>query len=47
MKGERDLLTTRSGNETGKDLDPRLSFMLAEEPIKIEQVNAEPGFRNA
>ena len=37
--GERDLWTTRSENETGQDLDRRLSFMLAEEPIKLEQVN--------
>ena len=28
-----------------QDLDRRLSFMLAGEPIKIEQVNAEPCFR--
>ena len=26
-------------NEIGQDLDGRLSFMLAEEPIKLEQVN--------
>ena len=39
-EGERDLWTTRSENETGQDLDRGLSFMLAEEPIKLEQVNA-------
>ena len=37
--GERDMWTTCSENETGQDLDRRLSFMLAEEPIKIEEVN--------
>ena len=37
--GERDLWTTCSENEIGQDLDRRLSFMLAEEPIKLEQVN--------
>ena len=47
VEGERDLWTTRSENETGQDLDRRLSFMSAEEPIKLEQVNAEPRFRNA
>ena len=31
----------------GQDFDRRLSFMLAEEPIKLEQANAEPLFRNA
>ena len=31
--------TTCSENETGQDLDLRLSFILAEEPIKLEQVN--------
>ena len=46
-EGERDLWTTCSENETGQDLDRRLSLMLAEEPIKVEQVNAEPRFRNA
>ena len=46
-EGERDLWTTRSENETGQDLDRRLSFILAWEPIRIEQVNAEPRFRNA
>ena len=40
--GERDLWTTRSEN-----LDGRLSFILTEEPIKLEQVNAKPRFRNA
>ena len=44
--GERDLWTTRSEKETGQDLDRRLSFMLAEEPIKLKQVDAEPRFRN-
>ena len=34
-EGERDLWTTSSENETGQDLDRRLSFMLAEEPIKL------------
>ena len=33
--GERDLWNTCSKNETGQDLDRRLSFMLAEEPIKL------------
>ena len=37
--GMQDLWTTCSENETGQDLDRRLSFMLAEEPIKFEQVN--------
>ena len=46
-EGERDLWTTRSENETGQDLDRRLSSMLAEAPIKLEQVSAEPRFRNA
>ena len=45
--GERDLWTTRSENETGQDLDWRLSFMSTEEPIKLEQVNAEPRFWSA
>ena len=36
--GERDLWTTCSENETG-NLDRLLSFMLAKEPIKLEQVN--------
>ena len=44
---EQDLWITRYENETGQDLDRRLSFMLAEEPIKLEQANAEPRFRNA
>ena len=44
---ERDLWTTLSENETGQDLYRWLSFMLAEEPIKHEQVNAEPPFRSA
>ena len=47
MAGERDLWTTRSENETGQDLDRRLSFMLAEEPIKLEQMNAEFRSRSA
>ena len=47
MEGEQDLWTTRSENETGQDLDGRLSFMLAEEPIKLEQLNAEPRFQSA
>ena len=38
-EGERDLWTTHSENETGQDLDWRLSFMLVEEPTKLEQVN--------
>ena len=46
-EGERDLWTTRSEIETSQDLDRRLSFMLAEEPIKVEQANAVPRFRNA
>ena len=46
-EGERDLWTTCSENETSQDLDRRLSFMLAEEPIRVEQINAEPRFRNA
>ena len=37
--GERDLWTTCFENETGQGLDRQLSFMLAEEPIKLEQVN--------
>ena len=47
MEGERDLWTTRSENETGEDLDRWLSFMLTEEPIILEQVNAKPRFRSA
>ena len=47
MEGEWDLWTTRSENETGQDLDRRLSLTLAEEPIKLEQVNAEPRFLSA
>ena len=46
-EGERDLCTTRFENGTGQDLDRRLSFMLAEEPIRLEQGNTEPRFRNA
>ena len=47
MEEERDLWTTRSKNETDQDFDRWLSFMLAKEPIKLEQVNAGPRFRNA
>ena len=36
MEGERDLWIMRSENKTCQDLDRRLSFMLAEEPIKLE-----------
>ena len=46
-EGERTLWTKRSENESGQDLDRRLSFMLAEEPIKLEKVNAKPRFRSA
>ena len=46
VEGELDMWTTRSENEIGQDLDRRLSFMLAKEPIKLEQVNAEPRFRS-
>ena len=43
----RDLWNTSSEKETDEDLDRWLSFMLAEEPIKLEEVNAEPRFWNA
>ena len=46
-EGGRDLWTKCSENEIGQDLDRRLSFMLAEEPIKLEQVNIKPRFRSA
>ena len=46
-EGERDLWNTLSENETRQDLDRQLSFMLAKEPIKLEQVNAAPCFWNA
>ena len=46
-EGERDLWTTRSENETGQDLELRLSFMLAEDSMKLELVNAEPRSRSA
>ena len=36
-EGERDLWTLLSENETGQDLDRRLPFMLAEEPIKLNR----------
>ena len=47
MEGEQDLWITHSENETGQDLSRWLSFMLAEETIKLEQVNPEPRFRSA
>ena len=45
--GRARLVDYACRNETAQDLDRWLSFMLAEEPIKLEQVNAEPRFRNA
>ena len=39
VEGQQDLWTTHFENETGEDLERWLSFMLAEDPSKLEWVN--------